>query len=341
MQKAAVVILNWNGKKFLEKFLPDLIKYSHDDAEIIVADNNSVDDSVDFIRKEYPEIRIIINEINGGFSKGYNDALKQVESEYYILINTDVQVTENWIMPVIRLMDKNPEIAAVQPKILSYHEPNKFEYAGAAGGYIDKYGYPFCRGRLFQNIEEDKGQYNDTSEVFWATGACMFIRSHLFHLVGGFDDIFFAHMEEIDICWRLKNLGHKIMYCSKSTVYHVGGGTLPKSSSRKTYLNFRNNNFLLYKNLPAGRLKKVFIMRYLLDSIASLKFLIEGGFKDFIAVIRAHASFWKYYHIMKRKRKSLTQHQVSQIYDSNIAFDHYIKKIKYYTDLDKSKFTTD
>lgn len=248
MKKTAVVILNWNGRKFLKKFLPDVIKFSKKDAEVIVADNASTDDSVAVLKADFPEIRIIENKSNGGFAKGYNQALKLIDAEYYILLNSDIEVTENWINPVIELMESDKNIAACQPKIRSYHEKEKFEYAGAAGGFIDKFGYPFCRGRIFQSLEEDKGQYDDTVEIFWATGAALFIRAELYHKLGGMDDDFFAHMEEIDLCWRLKNEGYKIMYCPKSTVYHVGGGTLPTSSSWKTYLNFRNNFFLIYKN---------------------------------------------------------------------------------------------
>ena len=246
MTKTAVVILNWNGKKFLEQFLPYVIKHSSSDAEVIVADNASNDDSVEFLKNNYPEIQIINNNENGGFSKGYNEALSKIDAEYYVLLNSDIEVTENWIKPIIDLMDSDKSIAVCQPKLRSYHQKEMFEYAGAAGGFIDKYGYPFCRGRIFNSIEVDNGQYDDTCEVFWATGAAMFVRAELYHKFGGLDNDFFAHMEEIDFCWRLKNEGYKIMYCADSVVYHVGGGTLPKNSSRKTFLNFRNNFNLLY-----------------------------------------------------------------------------------------------
>ena len=339
MPKVAIVILNWNGEKFLKKFLPIVIQHSIDTAEIIVADNASSDDSVAFLNKNFPEIRIIQNNSNGGFAKGYNDALAHVNADYYILLNSDVEVTKNWITPIIELMESNKNIAACQPKILSYHEPEKFEYAGAGGGFLDKYGYPFCRGRLFQTLEKDNGQFDDTIEIFWATGACMFVRAELYHKAGGLDNDFFAHMEEIDLCWRLKNDGYKIMYCPKSVVYHVGGGTLPKSSSRKTYYNFRNNALLLFKNLPSNKLLFILFSRLFLDGIAAIKFLIEGGWKDLYAVFRAHLSFYKNFCKTKKKRKKLKQNQVSGIYNSNIAIDYFIRKKKHFSNLNPSKFT--
>jgi GT2 family glycosyltransferase len=336
--KVAVVILNWNGKKFLEQFLPFVIRYSKEVAEIVVADNASTDDSIEFIRSNFPEVRLVINSTNGGFSKGYNDALKQIDAEYYVLLNSDIEVTENWIEPVIRLMDSDPLIAACQPKLLSYYEKNKFEYAGAAGGFIDKFGYPFCRGRLFLTLEEDKGQYDDTQEIFWATGACMFVRSSFYHAYGGLDEDFFAHMEEIDFCWRMRNYGYKIMYCPGSKVYHIGGGTLPKSSARKTYLNFKNNFTLLYKNLPKNRVIPVFSVRLILDGIAAFKFLLEGGFKDFIAVTRAHFSFYRRFRTIRRKRKLQKQNHLNLIYKGSIVMDYYLSKKKKYSELDSKKF---
>jgi len=333
--KTAVVILNWNGRKFLEQFLPVVIEHSRDIADIIVADNASSDDSVAFLQSSFPNIRIIQNEMNGGFAKGYNDALKQVEAEYYILLNSDIEVTPHWIEPLKQLMDSDKNIAACQPKILSYYEKTKFEYAGAAGGFIDKFGYPFCRGRLFLSIEEDKSQYDDVCEIFWATGACMFVRADLYHKFGGLDEDFFAHMEEIDFCWRLKNSNYKIMYCPDSVVYHIGGGTLPSSSSRKTYLNFRNNATLLYKNLPPGRLFPVFFTRFFLDSIAATKFLIQGGVRDFLAVTRAHFSFYRRISSIRKKRKMQNQQKVGQIYQGNIVIDYYLLQRKKFTDLKK------
>lgn len=334
----AVVILNWNGKKYLEQFLPALIRYSSGDAEIIVADNASSDDSVSFLELNFPSVRIIRNDANEGFARGYNLALKQVEADYYILLNSDIEVTPDWIRPVIEMMEKDPSIAACQPKVRSYSERSKFEYAGAAGGFIDKYGYPFCRGRMFQSLEEDQGQYDDVIEIFWATGACMFVRADLFHKAGGLDEDFFAHMEEIDLCWRLKNLGYKIMYCPKSVVYHIGGGTLPKISWRKTYYNFRNNFFLLYKNLPDNLVDEVFAKRLFLDLIAALKFLFTAGFKDFWAIYKAHMSFYSALGKTKAKRKLLPHGPLHQVYKKNIVFEYFLRNKKKFTDLDPNKF---
>jgi len=339
MKKVAVVILNYNGKGFLEKFLPNVIENSSNVAEIIVADNKSTDDSVDFMRHNYPDIRLILNDFNGGFATGYNIALRQVNADYYVLLNSDIEVTPNWIEPVIDLMESDEEIAACQPKILSYHDKTKFEYAGAAGGFIDKYGYPFCRGRIFQEIETDNGQYNDTKEIFWATGACLFVRASLYHQYGGLDDSFFAHMEEIDFCWRLKNLDYKIMYCPSSKIYHIGGGTLPKSSARKTYLNFRNNLSLLMKNLPDGKVFWTIFYRFFLDWIAGLKFLLDGSFKDFIAVSKAHFSFIKNLPYLRKERKKYAHKKVSQVYQKNIVFKHFLGKKKMFNELDMSDFS--
>lgn len=337
--KVAVVILNWNGKDFLELFLPKVINFSKDVAEIIVADNDSSDDSVDYLQANFPEVRIIRNEINGGFAKGYNDALAQVDADFYILLNSDIEVTPNWIQPVIELMEKDPVIAACQPKLMSYYEREKFEYAGAAGGFIDKYGYPFCRGRLFQSIEADGGQYDDVIEIFWATGACIFIRAETYHKLGGLDERFFAHMEEIDFCWRAKLDGYKIMYSPESTVYHVGGGTLPKKSWKKTYLNMRNNNIMLYKNTPNNRLKKVFFARLFLDGIAAIKFLFDGGIMDMYAVIKAH---WKFFFMLpelRRERWAKEPHAVTNIYQKNLVYEYFLMQKKNFRELNKDLFS--
>lgn len=337
--KTAVVILNWNGKKFLEKFLPGVLRHSSPLAEIIIADNASSDDSLAYLEKNHPEIRIIRLTRNFGFAGGYNLALKQIEADNYILLNSDIEVTENWIAPVLKLMQADPHIAACQPKIRSYYDPEKFEYAGAAGGYIDKYGYPFCRGRLFQSIEKDEGQYDQATEVFWATGACMFLKADIFHKLGGFDDDFFAHMEEIDFCWRAKNQGYKIMFCPDSTIFHIGGGTLPKNNSRKTYLNIRNNIIMLYKNLEPERLVRVLAARLILDYVAALKFLVDGGFKDMAAVIRAHFYFWKNLSRLRKKREKIQHLKVSQIYWGNIVLQHYLRRKKTFRQLDGTRFT--
>ena len=339
MPHVAVVILNWNGREFLRKFLPSVIRYSKDIAEIIVADNASTDSSIEFLQDNFPQIRIIQNLTNGGFAKGYNDALSQVDADYYVLLNSDIEVTEKWIEPVIELMEKDPLVAACQPKLRWYLHPEKFEYAGAAGGFIDMYGYPFCRGRVFLHLEDDSGQYDDPKEIFWATGACLFVKAKLYHQFGGLDSDFFAHMEEIDFCWRLKNSGYKIMYCPDSVVFHVGGGTLPKKSSHKTYLNFRNNLSLLYKNLPDKLLFPVFLVRFPLDGLAAFKFLFDGGFGDFYAVMRAHLHFYRNFPILKRKRRSVLHHQVSCIYYGHLLFDYFLKKKMTFQDLDPEKFT--
>ena len=339
MIKIAVVILNYNGQKFLETFLPNIIEQSSDVAEVIVADNCSTDNSVEFMKTHFPDIRLIINKKNGGFSTGYNLALRQIDAEYYVLLNSDIEVTPHWIEPIIELMDSDKNIAACQPKLLSYYEREKFEYAGAGGGFIDKYGYPFCRGRIFQSLEIDNGQYDDTREIFWATGACMFVRASIYHQFGGLDDSFFCHMEEIDFCWRMKNLGYKIMYCPQSFVYHIGGGTLPQSSPRKTYLNFRNNLSLLMKNLPEGMAFSIIFYRILLDWIAGLKFLFTAGFGDLYAVTRAHFSFYRHLpKLMKIRRKNVHRH-VSKIYQKNIVFKYFLNKKHLFNDLSPEDFS--
>lgn len=337
--KLAIVILNWNGQKFLEKFLPSLIKYNEDYAEIIIADNASMDNSIDFLKENYPQIKLIQNESNGGFSKGYNDALSQIDAQYYCLLNSDIEVDKNWIDPVIKLMDSDENIAVCQPKIRSYHEPEKFEYAGAAGGFIDKYGYPFCRGRMFMNLEVDEGQYDNVEEIFWGTGACMFVRADLYQKHGGLDNSFFAHMEEIDFCWRMKNLGYKIMYCPQSTVYHIGGGTLPKKSARKTFLNFRNNMLLLYKNLPSKKLTWVFTVRFFLDIIAAVRFLFDSGFADFRAVFKAHIEFHKMKKHYVEYRKTTKYNNVSKIYQKNLVVSYYFRGIKKFYDIKSKDFS--
>jgi len=331
--QVAVVILNWNGKFFLEKFLPGVIRYSNV-ADIIVADNHSSDDSVTLLREKFPQVKIILNQSNLGFAGGYNEALKQVEAEYYILLNSDVEVTERWIEPVIELMENDKRISACQPKIMSYKTRNEFEYAGAAGGFIDKYGYPFCRGRIFASLEKDNRQYDDAREIFWATGACLFVRSETFHRLGGFDATFFAHMEEIDLCWRIHRADYKIMYCPSSVVYHIGGGTLPKNNPQKTYLNFRNNLMMVYKNASRNDLFSILLFRTFFDLAAALLFLFTNGWKDCRAVLKAHVDF-------HRKKKSLDRgihsqianHSNKLIYPKSILFSYFIFRKKKFSDL--------
>jgi len=332
--KTAVVILNWNGKDWLEKFLPNVISESSD-ATVIVADNNSSDDSVKFLEENYPNIRIIQNDGNYGYAKGYNLALKQIDAQYFVLLNSDIEVTKDWISPIISLMDSDKTISACQPKILDYNNKNEFEYAGASGGYIDKFGYPFCRGRIFDDLEEDKGQYNDATEVFWATGACLFVRSSDFWEVGGLDEDFFAHQEEIDLCWRLKNKGYKIMVEPKSVVYHVGGGTLNVDSPFKTHLNFRNNLYMMFKNLPLSSLFIIIPIRLVLDGIAAITFLSnKKGISHLFAVMKAHFSF--YFEIPKliTKRRKISQKcSLTGKTKYSILVRNKLKGIKKFSDL--------
>jgi len=341
MTKTAVVILNWNGRGFLEQFLPGVLQHSAG-AEVIVADNASTDDSVPWLRANFPGLRIVQNEVNGGYAKGYNDALKRIEAEYYVLLNSDIEVTPGWLEPVIALMDKDAAIAGCQPKLRAFHQRDQFEYAGAAGGFIDKWGFPFCRGRIFDTYEKDEGQYDDTCEIFWATGACLFIRAKDYHEAGGLDEDFFAHMEEIDLCWRLKNTGRKIMYCSSSIVYHVGGGTLAKSSPRKTYLNFRNNLTLLLKNHAPGFFALKIFLRLVLDGIAGAKFLFSGDAPHCLAVLKAHGSFYRHLGRDLRKRramkKKIAQYTGSAVYRGCIVYDYYAKGKKKFSMLEKEKF---
>ena len=305
--KIAVVVLNWNGKAWLEKFLPNLLKNSLE-ATIFMADNASTDDSVDFVKNNFPNLKIIVNSSNGGYAKGYNDALKQIDAEYFVLINSDIEVTEGWLSPIIDLMDSDKKIAACQPKLLDYNNKTNFEYAGASGGFIDNLGYPFCRGRIFDDLEQDRGQYNDAIEVFWASGACFFVRASHFNVIGGLDEDFFAHQEEIDLCWRLKNKGYKIMVQPKSVVFHVGGGTLNSGSPFKTHLNFRNNLFMLFKNLPTSALFTIIPIRLVLDGVAALTFLSKkNGLQHVLAIAKAHFIF--YFEIPKliAKREKINQ----------------------------------
>lgn len=333
----AVVILNWNGKKFLESFLPPVLAHSPE-ASVYVADNCSSDDSVAFLQAQFPQVNVIVNPANEGFAKGYNLALQQIQARYYVLLNSDVEVTAGWLAPLIHLMDAQPNIAACQPKILDYNQRNTFEYAGASGGFIDRYGYPFCRGRVFNDLEQDQGQYNESIETFWATGACMMVRAEAFHQAGGFDDVYFAHMEEIDVCWRMKNLGYQIYAEPASVVYHVGGGTLHKLSPRKTYLNFRNNLITFTKNASPGFLWLRILFRMVLDGVAAFKFLFEGNGAHFFAVIKAHGSYYAQLPATLRKRKAMKAlpnfaHTTSGIYPKNIVYQHFIKSVKSYQGL--------
>ena len=331
MHKIAIVILNWNGKDFLKEYLPSVIEHSKlEGVKVIVADNGSTDDSVSFMKRRFPDTQIILLDKNYGFAHGYNLALSKIEAEYFILLNSDVRVSEGWLTPLIRTMNSDNLIAACMPKIRDINHPDFFEHAGAAGGYIDKHGYIFCKGRIFDSIENDFGQYDNSSEIFWATGACLMVRGPLFKILGGFDTRFFAHMEEIDLCWRLKNRGYKIMIAPESVVYHVGGGTLPKENPQKTYLNFRNNLLLLLKNLHPDYIGSILITRIFMDFLSGFRFLFKGAFKDIFAIIKAHFSFYnaiKYCKDFRRKEvRFILGYNHKQIYPNSIVADYYVRK---------------
>jgi len=332
----AIVILNYNGRNFLEKFLPSVLASSYSNKEIIVADNCSSDDSVEVL-KQFPNVRILLFDRNYGFAEGYNQALQNITADYYVLLNSDVEVTPQWIEPVIELMENNKRIAACQPKILSYKEKNFFEYAGAAGGWIDSFGYPFSRGRVFDEHEKDIGQYNDNAEIFWATGAAMFVRASTFHEVDGFDGFFFAHMEEIDLCWRLKLAGYTIMCCPASVVYHVGGGTLPKGNERKVYLNFRNNIITLLKNLPENEKIWKIPLRFFLDMLFAFKNLFTGYSASFVAIFQAYLSIikWSLTSQGKTTRKKTSIKKLTGVYGGSIVWDYFIKKKKRFSEIVK------
>ncbi|MFN8254590.1 MAG: glycosyltransferase family 2 protein [Bacteroidales bacterium] len=334
--KIAVVILNWNGKNFLEKFLPQLVKNSnHPDISLWVVDNGSNDNSVNYIKSNFQSILLIEFSENYGFTGGYNRALQLIPAEYFVVLNSDVEVTENWILPVIRFMDNNPDVAACQPKIKSYHNKEYFEYAGAAGGFIDRFGYPFCRGRILKTIEKDTAQYDKNLDIFWASGACMIIRSEIFKEVGGFDEEFFAHMEEIDLCWRIINRGKRIVCYTDSVVYHVGGGALPNNSPRKLYLNYRNNLFVLYKNLNARELFPVIFQRLMLDGLSALIYLVSFNFSFFFIVFKAHIHFYRKITAMhkKRKDKNLNLSGIKEIYNRSMIIDYFVKKRWYFSEM--------
>jgi GT2 family glycosyltransferase len=321
----AIVILNFNGRKHLETFLPSVVENSPG-FKIYVADNGSTDDSILFLQTRFPQIHLIFFDKNHGFSRGYNLALQQVEAEFYVLLNSDVEVTPGWLSPMLALMQTNPQIAACQPKLLSYLQKDTFEYAGAAGGMLDWLGYPFCRGRIFDTLEKDTGQYDANAEIFWATGACMLVRSEIYHHLGGLDDDFFAHMEEIDFCWRVKNAGYQVFCCGESAVFHLGGGTLPKENPRKTFLNFRNGLALLYKNLPASRLFPVILLRLVLDGVAGVVFLLRGSPRPLLAVLQAHFNFYgnifKWHQHRRKVQTQVIKHV--DLYPESVVWKHFV-----------------
>jgi GT2 family glycosyltransferase len=336
--KTAIVILNWNGQQMFDTFLPSVIEHSNPEtAEIFVADNGSTDKSVEYLLKNFPSVKIIQLERNYGFAEGYNQALKQVFADYFVLLNSDVKVSPGWLESCVKQFEQDKKIAAIQPKILSYNKPDEFEYAGAAGGFIDRYGYPFCRGRILNRVEKDSRQYNQPSPIFWASGACMFISSSAFREAGGLDGDFWAHMEEIDLCWRLKNSGYKIVYQPESVVYHLGGGTLSYGSPRKVYLNFRNNLWMLFKNLPKHQFKRIFLARMILDGVAAVKFILGFNFREFWAVVKAHFAFYKNLCKLIEKRKQVQKSVIvkehNEVYRKSIMWKFFLEKKRRFCDL--------
>ena len=322
--KVAVVILNWNGRALLEQFLPSVVRNTPE-ATIYVADNASTDDSVDFIQKNFPQVKIIQNKVNGGFAKGYNDALKDLQEDIFVLLNSDVEVTEAWLPPLVIEFAKDPRVAAVQPKIKNYRKKDFFEYAGAAGGFIDSLGYPYCRGRIFDTLEQDLGQYNDTTDIFWASGACMAITKSAFFEAGGFDEDFFAHQEEIDLCWRLFNLGYKMKAVGTSEVYHLGGGTLNNMNPKKTFYNFRNSLFALVKNAPQKGLFLKIFSRLILDGVAAVRLLLLLMPSHTLAILKAHFSF--YAHVKKMwKKRNYSQKKMKYSHKTSVVWSYYMER---------------
>lgn len=321
--KTAIIILNWNGQKLLEQFLPSIVNFSTEQADVYVADNASTDDSIAYVKEFFPSVKIIKNTINGGYAKGYNDALQSVNADIYCLINSDIEVTENWLPPILAIFKTDTKTAIIQPKILDFKDKTKFEYAGAAGGFIDLYGYPYCRGRVFNHLEKDTGQFNDVTDIFWASGACLFIRSKVYHHINGFDEDYFAHQEEIDLCWRTQNIGYKIKYVGSSTVFHVGGATLQETNPHKTYLNFRNSLLNVVKNVPKKWFLFVIFSRLILDGIAGLKFILELRPIHTWAILKAHLSFYKNFFKFLGKRKELLKKQDYSIHKS-IVWQYFV-----------------
>lgn len=337
MDKTAIVILNWNGVEMLTRFLPNVLDYSRGEAVVYVADNASTDNSLEVLKMHFPEVRVIVLEKNWGFAEGYDRALGQIDAEYYVLLNSDVEVSHHWLTPLIEFMDNHADVAACQPKLLSLKNRDAFEYAGACGGFIDRYGYPFCRGRIFDTVESDDGQYDYAAEVLWATGACMVVRASDFKEAGGFDARFFAHSEEIDLCWRMRLMGKKIYCIPDSFVYHIGGGTLPKNNPMKTYLNFRNNLTMLYKNLPDGELRHVMRVRLFLDYVAAFQALLSGRVGDFRAIINGRKAFKKWLPEYREVRREVQGRRVVRdvtgIYRHSILWQYYAKGHKKYAEI--------
>lgn len=338
MEKVAIVILNWNGASMLRQYLPNVLKHSSSESAVYVADNASTDDSLELLHQSFPDCRLILLEKNWGFADGYNKALQQVDAEYYLLLNSDIEVTQGWLTPLIELMDANPDVAACQPKLLSLTDRNKFEYAGACGGFLDRYGYPFCRGRVFDTLECDKGQYDNQTDILWATGAALMIRSSDYWNAGGLDGRFFAHNEEIDLCWRLRIKGRRILCVPQSVVYHLGGGTLPKTNPMKTYLNFRNNLTMLYKCLPNNELQYVMRARWWLDYLAAAEMLLlKHNWQDFRAVFRARKAFKKWRKDFEADRSQIQAGRVAanipQRTDFALLWQYYVKRRRCFSEI--------
>jgi len=341
--QAAIVLLNWNGKDWLSRFLPNLTRFSAA-YTIVLADNDSTDESIAYVEAFYPQIKIIKNQTNGGFAKGYNDALKELEGQFdfYALVNTDIEVTEHWLDHLILKLEENSTIGGVQPKIRSFYQRDSFEHAGASGGFVDRSFYPFCRGRIFDAVEKDVGQYGSVREIFWTTGACFVIRAQLFHSLGGFDESFFAHMEEIDLCWRAQQLGYTFYVVPSSLVYHVGGGTLAYDNPRKTFLNFRNSLMMIHKNYN-GFLFGMILKRLLLDGVAGIKFLLTGKWKHISAILKAHFSYYKHWSYLNQEREKIKQNRTTNeltgVYKGSILYAHFIKRLKTFSSLNQRRFT--
>lgn len=338
MNKLAIVILNWNGASMLRQYLPSVLQYSHEEAVVYVADNASTDDSLELLRQHFPEVELILFDKNWGFAEGYNKAFGQIDAEYYLLLNSDIEVTHHWLTPLLEFMDAHEEVAACQPKLLSMADRDQFEYAGASGGFLDRYGYPFCRGRIFDTVERDNGQYDYQSEVLWATGAALCVRARIYKEVGGLDSRFFAHNEEIDMCWRMRLLGYKIYCLPESIVYHVGGGTLPKSNPMKTYLNFRNNLTMLYKCLSDNDLRPVMRWRWWLDYLAAWQMLVlKRNVGDFKAVYRARRDFrrWRKDFLADREQiqQSRVQNELPEQRSFSLLWQYYVKGRKRFSEL--------
>jgi GT2 family glycosyltransferase len=338
MDKLAIVILNWNGAEMLKKYLPSVLQYSREEAVVYVADNASTDNSITLLKEQFPEVRLILLEKNWGFAEGYNKALEQVDAEYYLLLNSDIEVTPNWLTPLLSFMDSHQEVAACQPKLLSIFQRDSFEYAGACGGYLDRYGYPFCRGRIFDIVEQDKGQYDEPAKVHWATGAALLVRARIYKEVGGLDGRFFAHQEEIEMCWRMRIKGYQIYCLPDSKVYHVGGGTLPKSNPMKTYLNFRNNLTMLYKCIPEKDLKPVMRLRWFLDYLAAFQtLLLKRNMGDFKAIFRARHDFKRWRKDFEKDREQIQRSrangQETEYAPFLLLWKYYAKGCKTYSQL--------